>query len=194
MKRISAMTIGIASLIPLVAGCGLQHTVSASASRHHAIHRLHIQEPAPGHITKMGPVSSRLTVVRKAKVPTWTFETATKTWRSKVPQGPNTIIVAPDYPMGALWSELASAQAQIKIPVTLVAVGWPHGTTLTQASAKMRQILSDYHLHWPVDYVLQSVNVPSPLTILVRGSKDRALTGLLPSSQDWVSLLNSNSL
>ncbi len=191
MRKSIGALLGVAGLV--LAGCG-QHVASASAATHPAAHQIHIEKPKPGHITKMGPVSSRLTVVQQSKVPIWTFETDKKTWRSKVPQGPNTIIVAPDYPMGALWAELASAQRHIKHPVTLVAVGWPRGTTLAHAQAKMARILSEYHLHWPVDYVLQPVNVPTPLTILVRGQKARALTGLLPSSQGWISLLNSKSL
>lgn len=194
MKRRLAIVIGITGILSLISGCGLHRASSASAPRNHVTYKIHIQQPKSGHITKMGTAASRLTTVKQAKVPTWTFKTAKKTWRAKVPQGPNTIIVAPDYPMGALWSELASARSHIKRPVTLVAVGWPRGTSLGNAQATMRHIESRYHLRWPVDYVFQPVHVPTPLTILVRGHKERALTGLLPSSHDWISLLNSSSL
>lgn len=192
MRKAAGAIVGVFAVT--LTGCGLHRSTSALAITHHPSHQIHIQKPKSGHITKMGTVASRLTVVQQSNVPTWTFETAKKTWRAKVPQGPNTIIVAPDYPMGALWSELESAQRYVKRSVTLVAVGWPQGTTFTQAQATMAQITADYHLHWPVDYVLQPVKVPSPLTVLVRGAKERVLTGLLPSAHDWVSLLNSNSL
>lgn len=140
----------------------------------------------------MGPLSQRLQAVNLAKVPRWTFQTPQRTWTASVIQGPNTLLVNLDSPPGPFWSELASAQPQVRRPVTIIATDWPPGTTFPEAQRVAARVLGPYHITWPIIYALHAPMVPTPMAIFQRPTGTVDLIGITPAAADWVQLLNGS--
>lgn len=196
MRRLVFPFVGSCLLIPLLAGCGRAST-EASSTVHHLHHTQVVtapsfRNPPGGHITTMGSLTQRLQAVNLAKVPHWTFQTATHTWKASVIQGPNTLLVNLDAPPGPFWSELASAQHHITHPVTIIATDWPPGTTLVEAQHIAARVLRPYHITWPLIYALHAPMVPTPMAIFQRSAGIVDLIGITPSAADWVTLFNGS--
>ena len=196
MHRLIFPFVGSCLLFSLLAGCGVTHlSANHTTPPHHPGHVARasiIHQPIPGHITTMGSLNQRFQVVDLAKVPHWTFQTATHTWKASVIQGPNTLVVNLDAPPGPFWSELASAQHRITHPVTIIATDWPPGTTLAEAQRVAARVLRPYHFTWPIIYALHAPMVPTPMAIFQRPAGTVDLIGITPSAADWVTLFNGS--